>query len=75
MDKTSVARMVALVLVVINAVLNIMGYDTIPTDAGDLITALILMVIALLAGWKNNYLSKRGRAQKKVLQDKGLYKK
>jgi SPP1 family holin len=75
MDKSSAARMVALVLVVINAVLNLFGYETIPVEFGEHVTALLLIVISVWTAWKNNYLSKRGQAQKKALQVKGLYKK
>jgi SPP1 family holin len=75
MDKASVGRIVALVIVLMNAVLNLLGYETIPVEFGEHFTAVLLIVIALWTAWKNNYLSKRGQAQKKALNDKGLYKK
>jgi SPP1 family holin len=75
MDKASVTRVVALVIVLINAVLNLLGYQTIPIEFGEHITAVLLIVIALWTAWKNNYLSKNGGLQKKALQAQGLYKK
>jgi SPP1 family holin len=75
MDKASVGRVVALVFVLINAVLNLFGYQTIPTEFGEHITAVLLIVISLWTAWKNNYLSKNGGLQKKALQAQGLYKK
>jgi SPP1 family holin len=75
MDKASVGRVIALVIVLVNAVLNIIGFETIPTKFGDDLTAVVLVAMALWAAWKNNYLSKKGSLQKKALQAQGLYKK
>jgi SPP1 family holin len=75
MDKASVTRVVALVIVLINAVLNLFGFETIPIEFGEHITAVLLIAISLWAAWKNNYLSKKGGLQKKALQAQGLYKK
>jgi SPP1 family holin len=75
MDKASVTRVVALVIVLINAVLNLFGFETIPTEFGEHISALVLIVVSLWSAWKNNYLSKKGGLQKKALQDQGLYKR
>jgi SPP1 family holin len=75
MDKASYGRIIALVIVLINAVLNLLGYQTIPTEFGEHITALLLIVMSLWTAWKNNYLSKKGSLQKKALQAQGLYKK
>jgi SPP1 family holin len=74
MDKASVGRVTALVIVLINAVLNLFGYKTIPTEFGEHITAALLIGISLWTAWKNNYLSKQGGLQKKALQAQGLYK-
>ncbi|WJQ12740.1 phage holin [Geobacillus stearothermophilus] len=72
MDKASIARFVLLVIVVINAVLNMMGYQTIPDDLANDIAAVVSGGYALYMGWKNNYLSKKGRKQKEVLEKHGL---
>jgi SPP1 family holin len=75
MDKASVTRVVALVIVLINAVLNLFGFQTIPTEFGEHISAVLLIAISLWSAWKNNYLSQKGGLQKKALQAQGLYKK
>jgi SPP1 family holin len=75
MDKASVTRVVALVIVLINAVLNLFGFKTIPIEFGEHISAVLLIAISLWSAWKNNYLSKKGGLQKKALQAQGLYKK
>jgi SPP1 family holin len=75
MDKASVTRVVALVIVLINAVLNLLGYQTIPVEFGEHISAVLLIAISLWSAWKNNYLSQKGGSQKKALQAQGLYKK
>jgi SPP1 family holin len=72
MDKASIARVVTLVIVLVNAVLNIAGFETIPTEFGDDLSAVLLMVVSLWTAWKNNYLSRKGRAQKEALEQKGL---
>jgi SPP1 family holin len=72
MDKASVIRFVGLVIVMINAVLNMFGFETIPVEFGEHISALILIGYGLYAAWKNNYLSQKGQAQKEVLEQNGL---
>jgi SPP1 family holin len=74
-DKASVGRVIALVIVLVNAVLNLFDYETIPVKFGEHISALVLIVVSLWTAWKNNYLSKKGGLQKKALQAQGLYKK
>jgi SPP1 family holin len=75
MDKASIGRVVTLAIVLLNAVLNLFGYQTIPTEFGEHISAIVLIVVSLWSAWKNNYLSKKGGLQKKALQAQGLYKK
>lgn len=74
MDKASVGRGVALVIVLINTVLNLVGHQTIPTEFGDRLSALILIAVSLWTAWKNNYLSKKGKRQKEVLKQNSLTK-
>lgn len=74
MDKASVSRFVLLVIAVINAVLNLVGYQTISDEMANNIVAVISGLIMLWAGWKNNYLSKKGQAQKEVLKNHNLTK-
>lgn len=75
MDKASIGRVTALVIVLINAVLNLFGYKTIPVEFGEHVSAALLIIASLWAAWKNNYLSKKGGLQKKALQAQGLIKK
>jgi SPP1 family holin len=72
MDKSSVVRYTVLVIAVINAVLNLFGYQTISDELANNIVAVISGFIMLWVGWKNNYLSKKGRKQKEVLEKNGL---
>lgn len=72
MDKASVSRFTLLVIAVINAVLNLLGYQTISDELANDIVAVISGVVMLWAAWKNNYLSRKGRAQKDVLKRHGL---
>ncbi|WP_199427163.1 phage holin [Thermaerobacillus caldiproteolyticus] len=71
-DKASVTRFIFLIVAVINAVLNMLGYQTIPDDLVNDSVAVISGGYALYMGWKNNYLSKKGQKQKEVLEKHGL---
>lgn len=73
MDKASVTRYVLLVIAVINSFLNLAGYQTIDNDTANLIVGLISAGFMLYAGWRNNYLSKKGQAQKEVLKQNNLH--
>lgn len=75
MDRASIGRITALVIVLINAALNLFGYQTIPAEFGEHLSAVLLIVVSLWTAWKNNYLSKKGQLQKKALQAQGLAKK
>ena len=73
MDKASVSRAVLLIIVLINAIANILGFETIPTElGGEIITAAILLVVSVWTAWKNNYLARKGQEQEKVLKRHNL---
>jgi SPP1 family holin len=72
MDKASVARYLVLVVTVINTLLNLFGYQTISDDMTNDLVAVISAAYFLFMAWKNNYLSKKGKAQKEVLDKHGL---
>ncbi|MGG3920677.1 phage holin [Geobacillus thermodenitrificans] len=73
MDKASITRYTVLVIAVINAVLNLLGYQTISDELTNDLVAVISGAVMLYVGWKNNYLSKKGRKQKEVLEREGLH--
>lgn len=74
MDKASITRFALLIVAVLNAMLNMLGYQTIPEDLVNDIIAVGSGVYFLYAAWKNNYLSKKGLKQKEVLQENKLTK-
>jgi len=67
-DKASIARYAVLVVAVINAVANLIGYQTIPDETTNDIVAALSAVVFLYTGWKNNYLTSKGKQQKEVLK-------
>lgn len=71
-QKTSIVRYVALVLVLLNAALTLLGFPVLPEEAADVISAALVLVVGLYVGFKNNYLTKKGRTQAAVLKAKGL---
>jgi SPP1 family holin len=74
MDKASVTRFALLVVAVLNAVLNMLGFETIPETLVNDIIAVGSGLYILYVGWKNNYLSKKGLLQKEILKQNGLTK-
>lgn len=72
MHAASIGRYVVLVVAVVNAVLNLLGYQTISDELTNDLVAVVSGAVMLYAGWKNNYLTQKGRAQKEVLDRKGL---
>lgn len=74
MDKQSIARFVILIVAVVNAVLNLVGFQTISDDLTNDLIAVISGAYMIYAAWKNNYLSKKGLKQKEALQKVGLTK-
>lgn len=65
-------RYIILIIAVINAVLNLIGFETISNDLTNDIVAFASGIYILYTGWKNNYLSKKGVKQAKALDIKGL---
>lgn len=73
MDKASIARFLVLIVAVINSVLNLLGYQTISDELTNDLVAVVSGAVMIWAGWKNNYLSKKGQAQKQALKEKDLH--
>ncbi|MED5101058.1 phage holin [Niallia circulans] len=81
-DKGTIIRLVLLLLALINQTMIMLGLPVIPIEEGQitsLIDAIYLVgsivftiVTALVAWYKNNYVTKRGMKQKEVLKEKNL---
>jgi SPP1 family holin len=81
-DKGTIIRLALLLLALINQSLIALGVPVIPIEEGQitsLIDALYLIgsilftiVTALIAWFKNNYVTKRGLKQKEVLKENNL---
>lgn len=72
MDKASISRFAFLIVAVVNAVLNLLGFQTIPDEFINDVVAVISGGYFIYAAWKNNYLSRKGQAQKDTLEKAGL---
>lgn len=70
--NASLARFIVLIGAVFNSVLNAVGFQTIPDEFFNDLIAVISGAYFLYMAWKNNYLSRKGRRQKKVLEDHEL---
>lgn len=67
MDKASVVRIIALIASIL-LYFNV----NVPSEIQEYIAGAVMLFITLYTAWKNNYLSKKGKAQKEALKRKGL---
>lgn len=74
-QKASIIRYTALVLVIINAILEMVGFSIIPIAYSEIIASGLIAVVGLWAGFKNNYLTRRGKAQAAELSEGRLLHK
>jgi SPP1 family holin len=77
MDKGTVIRTSVLFLALMNQILVIFGKSPLPIDSEtleQLIASLFTTITALIAWYKNNYITKRGKEQRETLREKGLIK-
>lgn len=74
-QKASIVRYTALVLVIINAVLTMLGMPIVPVEYADIISSGLIVVVGLFVGFRNNYLTARGKQQAKELANKDLLNK
>lgn len=66
-DKASVARVVALVI----SLVAYFGIN-IPENMEEYIVGAAMLGITLYAAWKNNYIARKGKKQKEVLEKHNL---
>lgn len=66
-DKASVARVVALVI----SLVAYFGIN-VPENMEEYIVGAVMLTLAIYTAWKNNYLARKGREQKKVLEKHDL---
>lgn len=72
MDTASLTRYVLLIVSVLNATLTMMGHSVITDETANNVVLVVTGVYALYVGFKNNYLTSKGQAQKEVLEQHGL---
>lgn len=75
MDKASIVRVIVLIATMVNAALTLMGVPPIPIGESEatVISVILMGAVASWTAWKNNYLSKKGRAQRDELKKKDLH--
>ncbi|WP_106498569.1 phage holin [Lentibacillus sp. Marseille-P4043] len=77
LDKGTIVRTVALVLALVNQVLVLFKKSPLPLDSEivEQAVALLFTIITSIVAWfKNNYVTSKGKQQKKVLCENGLAK-
>ncbi|MFD2628716.1 phage holin [Oceanobacillus kapialis] len=74
MDKGTIVRTVALAIAWINMILANYGLELIPVLSEDVIAEILAGVATVWTWFKNNYVTIKGKEQKKVLQRNNLTK-
>lgn len=77
MDKGTIIRTAALFLALINQVLVIYGKSPLPISSElleEVIAAVFTTVTAIIAWFKNNYVTEIGRKQREIIEQNGLAK-
>jgi len=75
MDRGSIIRTIVLAIALINQSLVLSGKSTLPFSNEEIeagVTATFTVAASLVAWWKNNYISDKGKKQKEVLEKQGL---
>jgi SPP1 family holin len=75
MDKGTLIRTIVLFVALINGFLAMYGKSPLPFSNEQVemfLSDAFITVAALVSWWKNNYVSKKGLAQKEVLERRGL---
>jgi SPP1 family holin len=72
MDKTSITRFLLAILTGLNTVLTALGKPIIPDDLINSIVIVSGYLFEIYTMFKNNYLTKKGKAQKETLERVGL---
>ncbi|AJA42488.1 holin [Alkalihalobacillus alcalophilus ATCC 27647 = CGMCC 1.3604] len=84
MDKGTLIRTIVLILALANQIFAMFGIEKLPLDEAGvtnivelgylLFSAVLTIVAAMIAWFKNNYVTKTGKKQKETLKKAGLTK-
>ncbi|WP_099157869.1 phage holin [Virgibacillus ndiopensis] len=77
LDKGTIVRTAALLLALVNQMLVIYGKSPLPIDSElieQFVASLFTIISAVVAWFKNNYVTKTGEKQRELLQKNGLTK-
>lgn len=75
MDKGTTVRTVVLTVALFNQVLAIFGKSPLPFSQQEIehgISTLFTVVASLIAWYKNNYITTKGKKQKTILKESGM---
>ncbi|MEK4298245.1 phage holin [Oceanobacillus sp. FSL W8-0428] len=74
MDKGTIVRTLALIIVWINVWLEQAGLNAIPVFSEEAIALGLTTIVSIWTWFKNNYITWKGKQQKQVLQNNQLIK-
>ncbi|MGG7222634.1 phage holin [Bacillus sp. ATD] len=77
MDKGTFVRTSVLIIALINQLLTIYNKSPLPLDneqSEQFVSMIFTTIAAVIAWYKNNYVTKKGHSQKQLLEEKNLTK-
>ncbi|WP_174616433.1 phage holin [Virgibacillus ihumii] len=75
LDKGTVIRTIVLALALFNQILVIFGKSPLPFNGEELeqiVSAVFTVISSLVAWYKNNYITEKGKKQKMAIKNAGL---
>jgi SPP1 family holin len=72
MDKGTAVRTILMLLAWTNTFLVSKGYQALPIVSEMEVTLVLTLIISFYAWFKNNYITKKGKKQKEVIDKYGL---
>jgi SPP1 family holin len=67
MDKGTLIRIILFVLAWVNSLLVQKGIQPLPLISEEVVAEVITFVVSVWTLWKNQYISKKGKIQKEIL--------
>lgn len=72
MDKGTAVRTILMLLAWTNTFLVSKGYSPLPVISEMEVTLVLTLIISLWVWFKNNYITKKGKKQKEIIDKYGL---
>jgi SPP1 family holin len=72
MDKGTLVRIIVFVAAWLNNYLVQKGFTALPVLSEEVVAQVVAFVVSAYTLWRNNYITKKGKKQKEVIDKYGL---